>query len=937
MSQSGQIAIAAILTLAAVISLLVALRAWRRGRTDARLFAVVMLAVVLWLTGYAAELALSPLTAKLYAARVQYIGIALLPPFWMLFTLSLTSKRGWVERRTIAAAAVIPLSTIALAWTSSVNDLLWTSVELDDDASASGLIVEHGVWFWVHTAYSYAALVGSNIALVVMFARALRLYRRQASLMLAGLLIPWLANIAYLSMGTDTSIDPTPVALALSGVLLAWGLWRWRLLDVKPIPRARSVEGMRDGVIVLNHGHRIVDFNRAAAALLGFERSGSAVLGREVAAALPELAALRGGAPIATSQRICMASPGAPDEQRVLEARVSPFDHELAGESGYWLVILRDVTEQDRAEELLRAAEERYRTLIEQMPAVTYIREWSERLVPRYVSPQIEGLLGYAPAAICAPEPPAWEQLILLEDLEDVLHLHQRATELEAGFEAEYRLHGASGQTVWVRDEAVVIAGADGRPAHWQGVIVDITAQKRLESQLEHFAFYDTLTGLPNRALLLDRLHHGLARIEREEKLVGVLFIDLDGFKIINDTLGHVAGDLVLQNVAQRLQACLRSGDTAGRLGGDEFVVVVESVDDPETVTMIAERIIDAVRQPMTVAGQEVVVSCSVGVRTSSGGDGHPDEFLRDADIAMYWAKNRGRSRAETFDTAMLAHRWNRLGLESELRAAIRDEQLHVFYQPIVSLRTRQIAGFEALLRWIHPERGEIPPGEFLQVAEECGLTIQIDRWVLEAACRQVADWQKRLPADTCAELSISVNITPEHLQQPALLADITYALEQSGLAADRLTLEITENHTMRDASTVGRRLDEITRLGPRIIIDDFGTGYSALSYLRQFSISGIKIDRSFVSGLGVRPDETSLVNAVVALARSFDLEVTAEGIETRAQWSDLDSLGADLGQGYLIARPLSAAAIDAHIDSGDLMELVHFPVQPRLKIVSGE
>lgn len=935
MTQSGQVLIAALLLVSAAVPLLVAIQAWRQRQADARLFAVVMLSGAIWLAGYAAELLFSTLDATLFAARVQYIGIALLPPFWMLFALRLTSKRDWVTPRLIAAATVIPAITILLAWTSGSHDLLWTSVTFDEDASATGLIVEYGPWFWVHTAYSYAALLGSNIALAIMFARALRLYRRQASLMLIGVLAPWIANIGYLLAGSETSIDPTPLALAFSGVLLAWGLFRWRLLDVKPVPRARSVESMRDGVIVLDHRFRIVDCNSSAAAMLGMDDR--TILGRQIASAAREFAALQedGGAAV---HRVPVADPESPGAQRILEARVSAFNGDDPNGSSHRLVVLRDITEQDRAEQLLRAAESRYRTLIEQMPAVTYIREWSDRLIPTYISPQIQALLGYDAVAICSEEPPSWEQLIHLEDLEDVLHLHRRAAQSQSGFAAEYRMKTVTGQIVWVRDEAVGIGDEAGSLPHWQGVIVDITAQKRLETQLEHYAFYDTLTGLPNRALLLDRLRHSLSRVQREEKLVGVLFVDLDGFKIINDTLGHSAGDLVLQNVAQRLESNLRSGDTAGRLGGDEFVVVVESLDDADAVMKVAQRIIEGVRRPMTVGEQEVVVTASVGVRISTPGDFSPEEFLRDADIAMYWAKNQGRSRAVTFDSSMLAHRWNRLGLETELRAALRDEQMEVFYQPIVALRTGRLTGFEALLRWIHPERGELAPGEFIQAAEESGLMTQIDRWVLETACRQVADWQKRLPqTEDRPILTVSVNITPDHIQHPSILADIASALERSGLAPQQLMLEITENHTMRDVSTAGKRLEEITRLGPKVIIDDFGTGYSALAYLRQFSISGIKIDKSFVSGLGVRDDETSLVTAVVSLARSFNLQVTAEGIETRAQWADLGTLGADLGQGFLIARPLTAADIDAHIDSGDLSAIIQFPEMPRLRIVSGE
>ena len=935
MSQSGQIAIAVVLSLSAMVSLVVAARAWRRKQIDAMLFSAVMLLVGIWLAGYAAEILLDSLSSKLVAARIQYIGIALVPPAWLLFALSHTSRYRWVNWRTAVALAIIPLITIALAWTSSFHDLLWSSTELDPEASASGVVVEYGDWFWVHTAYSYALLAGSYIALIVMFVRAMRFHRRQASVMLAGLTAPWLANVVYLLGGSVVSVDPTSLGLVFSGVVLAWGLWRWRLLDVKPMPRARSVEGMRDGVVVLDHQFRVVDFNPAAASLIGFDERGT--IGQTLSNVVPALADFQNDARSREHFRFQVEGPASRQGGRVLEASISGFDEDPIAERRYWHIIARDVTEQDRAERRLREAEQRYRRLAEQIPAVTYIREWSDRLVPNYLSPRIQDLLGFEHEVICAGGPPTWEQLIFLEDLDSVLSLHRSAAERQDTFAAEYRLRSASGGGVWVRDEAVVIADDDGRPLHWQGVIVDVTDQKQLEMQLERHAFYDLLTGLPNRALLLDRLRQSLSRIEREAKLVGVLFIDLDGFKIINDTLGHAAGDHVLREVAQRITSCLRTGDTAGRLGGDEFVVVVESIDDPRVIVQIADRIISRIRQPVSIGEQEVVVSCSVGIRTSRAGEASPEDLLRDADIAMYWAKNRGRSQAVVFDPAMLAHRWNRLGLEAELRAAIKDEQLAIYYQPIVSLASSRITGFEALLRWIHPERGEILPDEFLHVAEESDLIIPIDRWMLETACRQMAGWQASLVDEHDPLLSISVNMTPDHIQQPSVISDIERALERSGLPAGQLTLEITESHTMQDALAFGERLDEIRRLGVKVIIDDFGTGYSALAYLRKFSIAGIKIDRSFVGGLGTRPDDTSLVDAVVSIARSFDLEVTAEGVETGSQWSDLLALGVEYGQGHFIARPLSAVAIGEAAASGNLTALIDLPDQPHLKIVGGE
>ena len=934
MSDSAQLGIAIVLGIAAALSLFVAERIQRRSGHGALLLSLLMAAAAIWLAGFAAEFIAPALQGKVFAARVQYIGITTIPPLWFLFVLFHTSRQRWITRRTVAALFSIPVVTVALAWTSSAHGLLWTSTRLDADAVASGLAVEYGFWFWIHTAYSYSLLIGSNAALIVMFIRALRLYRRQAMLMILGVVVPLVANVAYLFRIGGIRIDPTPLGLAFSGGLLAWALWRWRLLEIKPVARARSVEGMRDGVIVLDHQQRVVDYNPAAVALLRFEEERA--VGTPVSEAVPGLPMFDGAINATHAGRMEIPGDVAGRPNLVLETTVSSFGESSGDDRGHWLIVVRDVTERDLAERRLRDAEQRYRTLVEQMPAVTYTRAWSDDFVPTYLSPQIQSLLGYGPDDLCERQTPSWRQLIFHEDLDEVLANHRAATEQQSSFAAEYRLRSESGRVVWVRDEAVVNRDEAGNPRHWQGIIVDVSAQKQLETQLERYAFYDTLTGLPNRALLLDRLRQSLSRVARAGKQVGVLFIDLDGFKIINDTLGHSAGDRVLQEVSRRLKSSLRIGDTAGRLGGDEFVIVVEGIEGNQSVTQIAERITNTIRRPMTSAGQDVVVNCSVGIRLGVREDESPEDLLRDADIAMYWAKRRGRGRTVVFDPTMLANRWNRLGLESELRTAIDADQLEIFYQPIVSLQSGRLTGFEALLRWIHPERGMIMPDEFIQIAEDSGLILAIDRWMLVTACRQVRAWQARM-LDGDAPLSVNVNITPRHFQQPSMVADVETALDISGLSANQLILEITESNAMQDVPSVSQRLDDLNERGISIIIDDFGTGYSALAYLRRFAISGIKIDRSFVAGLGTNPDDTSLVTAVVSLARSFNLTVTAEGVETRSQWADLRALGADYGQGHLFALPMPVQEIDRHFASGDLSKLFDYPPAPQLKIVGGE
>ncbi|QIN80401.1 EAL domain-containing protein [Rubrobacter marinus] len=463
--------------------------------------------------------------------------------------------------------------------------------------------------------------------------------------------------------------------------------------------------------------------------------------------------------------------------------------------------------------------------------------------------------------------------------------------------------------------------GPRGLPLHRQGFMLDVTERKGLEEQLEHEAFHDTLTGLPNRALFMDRLAHALTGTERGGESLAVLFLDLDNFKVVNDSLGHEEGDELLVEIARRLRGSLRPGDTAARLGGDEFCVLLEDIAGEEEAVRVVGRLEEAFSAPIRMAGQEVHVSASVGIAIGSGAtyrQGKDAEaLLRDADLAMYEAKARGRNKHVVYDPSMNARARARLRRENDLRRAIEREELAVYYQPKVDLRTGSISGFEALVRWESPERGIVPPDEFIALAEETALIFPVGRWVLEEACRQAKEWREEYGA-VGDDLSVAVNVSARQLQQEqgGIVEEVERVLALTGLEAGCLHLEITESVLMEDVPQNISTLARLKALGVHVEIDDFGTGYSSLAYLKRFPVDGLKMDKSFVEKLDSDEESAAIVEAMIMLARALDLEVIAEGVETPAQLARLRSLGCDVAQGYHFGRPVEAMAATGILDT---------------------
>jgi len=449
-------------------------------------------------------------------------------------------------------------------------------------------------------------------------------------------------------------------------------------------------------------------------------------------------------------------------------------------------------------------------------------------------------------------------------------------------------------------------------PTRVVGTVQDITERKALEQQLEHQALHDPLTDLPNRTLFLDRLEQALLRDERREGKAKVLFLDLDNFKLINDSLGHEVGDTLLVRVAERLNACVRKQDTLARFGGDEFTILIEgSTGALGNALLVSERIIEELQTPFVLGDQEVFVTASIGISSSASAT-LPEELLRNADTAMYRAKAAVRPSYEVFDPSMHTHALERLEVETELRRAIEREEFSIYYQPVVDTVTGKVACLEALLRWEHPERELLLPDEFIPLAEETGLIVPIGKWVMNEVSLQARIWQEEFTYDP--PLSISTNLSARQLQYPPLVQEITEILQESGADLKGFELEITENTAMQYEDFVLRRLKGLKRLGVRLAIDDFGTGYSSLSHLNRLPIDTIKIDRSFIERLGKDPKARKITEATISLAKALKLRVIPEGVETTEQLAQLRELGCRLAQGFYICEPLPSEEATAFI-----------------------
>ena len=562
--------------------------------------------------------------------------------------------------------------------------------------------------------------------------------------------------------------------------------------------------------------------------------------------------------------------------------------------------IARDVTERKNHERALQESETRFRELFENANDLIYTHDLDgkftslNRAGERITGYTREEALNITISDVVAPEYLDYARRMTLRKLEG---------ELPTSYELE--IIAKDGHRVLLELSTRLIYQND-RPVGVQGIGRDITSRRRTEEQLLYNAHHDALTGLPNRTEFMRHLQEAVDKTKADPTFkFAVLFLDLDRFKIINDSLGHVIGDKLLIGIAKRLMTCVRPRDIVARFGGDEFTILLNKVSEPADATMIADRLQRKLSSPFKFGNYEVFSSASIGIIVSDEISREPEDFLRDADTAMYRAKESGKARCEVFDREMHAANMNLLQIETDLRRAISRGEFEVFYQPIVNLESSRAVEFEALIRWKHPVHGYIAPNEFISVAEESGLIVPVGRWILQGACRQIRKWQESLP--DYKDLSVSVNLSAKQLINPALHDHVEEALQTSGLEPRHLKLEVTESTVIERSETALAVLSEMKELGLSFSMDDFGTGYSSLSYLHQFPFERLKIDRSFVDKMDHDPKSEAIVRTILLLGKNLRMEVVAEGIESRRQLNLLRSLSCPFGQGFLFSHPMNA------------------------------
>lgn len=574
---------------------------------------------------------------------------------------------------------------------------------------------------------------------------------------------------------------------------------------------------------------------------------------------------------------------------------------------------IRYARERQSSEEALRESEQRYALAV--AGANDGLWDWNFVCDTVYFSPRWKGILGFTDAEL-GSSIDEWFGRIADEDRIGFraalkAHLDGRSQHLEF----EHRIIGKDDTELWVRCRGLAVRDERGQVTRLAGSMSDISQRKRAEAQLVHDALHDALTTLPNRALIMDRLMLSLKRYQRNAAdRFAVLYFDLDRFKTINDSLGHLIGDELLVEVARRVEKFLRPGDTLARLGGDEFAILVHAVHEIHHATHVAERVHEILEEGFVIRGQQIHVSASVGIAFSAPHYQKPEELLRDADLAMYRAKNAGRGRYEIFDTAMHESALALHRIETDLRQAVKREEFMLHYQPIVVVDSGRIQGFEALLRWEHPQWGLVSPDYFIDVAEETGLIVPIGWWVLEESCRQAQKWQESFPADP--PLAMSVNVSGKLIVQSDSQKRIVDILQRTGLSATSLRLEITESAVMNHGVRCVGALSAFREMGIQLHVDDFGTGYSSLTYLQKFAYDSLKIDKSFVSAINAARQDSAIVGAIIGLGESLGIKVIAEGVETEQQLETLRDMGCPEAQGFWFSRPLDHAGIGALLSS---------------------
>ena len=671
------------------------------------------------------------------------------------------------------------------------------------------------------------------------------------------------------------------------------------------------LEDAPDATVVVDGKGRIVFVNRPAVKLFGYERD--ELEGQLLEILVPvgsrdrhsglQVDYLEQPRPRAAGELNHLAARRRDGSEIPVDVTLSPLRTET--DSVLVVAVVHDLSELKRRIDELESSRERFRLLFDDAPVGMALVDLSAA-PPRWagVNKALAEMLGYTREELLAITPGAVVRADVRDDRWSPGRGAWPPSDGRDLVEAELCFRHSSGGDLWAHVSAAVIESDElGSPHLVISHFVDVTDRRVAEAHLQHQALHDLVTGLPNRALLMDRMDHALAQLSRSHRALAVLFVDLDRFKTINDSFGHAVGDRFLMEVASRLNSILRPPDTIARIGGDEFVVLCTGIHSLSDAEVVAARVIRTLSEPYDLNGQELVVSASIGIAMAHSAGDDPHELLRNADVAMFGAKKHGRSQYQVFTEALRSDALDRLHLETDLRHAVEHHNLRLLYQPLVDLHTGAVAGVEALMRFDHPTRGLLLPVEFIPLAEESGLIVDLGRWALTEACKL----QARSIGEGSEPLDVAVNLSARQLDDPELLDTVVSTLAGTGADPEHLSFEVTETAYMGVVRSVHGVIDALSTLGIRIAIDDFGTGYSSLVYLKRFPVHAIKVDQSFVAGLGRNADDTAIVAAIISLAHSLKLTAIAEGVETAAQHDQLRALGCDLAQGYHYAPALTA------------------------------
>ena len=675
-------------------------------------------------------------------------------------------------------------------------------------------------------------------------------------------------------------------------------------------PQDDLIESLDEGVSVIDKDARIKSWNEALERMIGCARAQA--VGRRLADAVPPLAASEVPRAIEevlasrNAQTLSHVGFRSDTATRVLQIKIVPVRGGVA-------LLCADVTERTQAEQALKRSEERL--ALTAAGSNDGLWDWNLRSQELYVSPRWQAIVGLTASGGSARSDD-WFERVHPDDIATLkAAIEAHLTGETECLEHEHRIRQGDGSYKWVLCRGVAARVAGRRPARLAGSLTDATARIAVEDRLSNVGVVDPLTGLSNRKMFIEVLGQRMTdyKRRRDSGWFAALYLDLDRFKLVNDSLGHLVGDQLLIAVSRRLESCMREGDSLARLGGDEFALLLNEVVGEEQANAIAFRIQDALSAPFSIGGREVFTSASIGIAIATSGYTNPDEIMRDADTAMYQAKAHGKARHELFDADMHARARDRLGLENDLRRAVSTNDFEVHYQPIVLLASGRCVGFESLVRWTRGGKA-ISPAVFVPVAEELGLIDQLGTWVLQEACRTFASWQRKFPE---AGLDcITVNVSSRQLMQPGFLRVVEQAISEAKLNPSDLRLELTETALLDSVNVAAEMLRDLREFGVKIYLDDFGTGYSSLSHLHRLPVDALKIDRSFVRSL-THADRPAIVESILALARTLNTSVVAEGVEGEQEARELLRLGCTYGQGYLFSRPLSQNKAEEFLAAG--------------------